>query len=74
MRAFDGIVSWLPVNGADEVHSLDLVGLGALLDDHRQTAIHLPVQTKEEDRGSGWVHRKGQMVVVRVWGVIYLVM
>ena len=35
-----------PVHGSHEIHPLDLVRLGALLDDHRQTAVHL-VQEKE---------------------------
>ena len=37
----------LPVDGAYEIHSLDLVSLGALLDDHRQTAVHLECMAVE---------------------------
>lgn len=46
------------LNAADEVHAVDLAGLGALLDDHRQAAVHavLACQQVTELLGSASVN------------------
>jgi hypothetical protein len=50
-RTYDGV---RVLNGAHEVHLLDVVGLGALLDDHRQSRLHvvLALQSLAELLGS----------------------
>jgi hypothetical protein len=50
-------------DAADEVHAVDLVGLGALLDDHREPAVHAVLARQQVaellgsavlDREEGW--------------------